>query len=178
MLTPTLYPDCLSFSLEWIFQPCTPYRTQTTLASTYPRLGSHTFSCSIPSIGLGGLTPSSPSTPGPGLDRLIPHPVPPILDGLPLTHDDFRTQCAPLPPQHMVGSIDCPHLGLPRKNAPYMSLELTKTILDTHEATPRSWQVKPHCARTIAWSPAEDSSLPLLRCLLHSARHCLCVRTA
>lgn len=66
--------------------------------------------CHMSDIGLGGLTPLSPSSPGLRLSGLIPQSDPPIFDGLPLTHDDFRTNCAPLPSSHMVGSIDRPHL--------------------------------------------------------------------
>ena len=61
--------------------------------------------CPIPDIGLGGL---------------IPQPDPSILSVLPLTHDDFRTHRAPLPPPHKGGSIDLSHLvsaGNPR--SPY-----------------------------------------------------------
>ena len=67
---------------------------------------------------LGWASPS-PTTRGSGLGGLIPQPDPPILGGLPLAHDDFRTRCALLPPPKMVGSIDRRHLvsaGNPRSS--------------------------------------------------------------
>ena len=57
-----------------------------------------TPSCPIPSVGLGGLTPSfySLST------GQNPFPTP-VLGGLPLTKDDFRTHRAPMPLNRMTG---------------------------------------------------------------------------
>ena len=49
-------------------------------------------------------------TPSSDLGGLIPQPDPPTLSGLPLSHADFRAHHAPLPPPHMVGSIDRPHM--------------------------------------------------------------------
>ena len=59
-----------------------------------------------PSLALSGLAPSSRNTPSLALGGLVPQPDAPILGGLPLSHDDFRAHNAPLPPAHMVGSID------------------------------------------------------------------------
>ena len=59
-----------------------------------------------PSLALGGLAPSSRNAPSLALGGLVPQPDAPILGGLPLSHDDFRAHNAPLPPAHMVGSID------------------------------------------------------------------------
>ena len=68
-------------------------------------------SCALPDpddlgvylIRARGLIPSSCPIPGIGLSGLIPQPDPPILGGLPLTYDDFRTTRVVLPPLHMVG---------------------------------------------------------------------------
>ena len=48
--------------------------------------GFTTPACPVPGVGLGGLTPPPDS---------------PVLGGLPLTPDDFRTHRAPMPPTHM-----------------------------------------------------------------------------
>ena len=42
------------------------------------------------------------STAGTGLRALAEPPVTPVLVGLPLTNDDFRTHRAPLPTPHMI----------------------------------------------------------------------------
>ena len=47
--------------------------------------GFTTAACPVPGVGLGGLTPPPDS---------------PVLGGLPLTPDDFRTHCGPMPPTH------------------------------------------------------------------------------
>ena len=55
----------------------------------------------IPGVGLGGLTPSPYHAPDAVLGRLTPPPHSPVLGGLPLTLDDFRTHRTPMPPTHM-----------------------------------------------------------------------------
>ena len=52
----------------------------------------------VPGIGLGGLTPSPYHAHDAILGGLTPPPDPPVLGGLPLTLDDFRTHRAPMPP--------------------------------------------------------------------------------
>ena len=60
-----------------------------------------TPSCPVPDVGLGGLAPSPCYTHGAGLGGLDPPPDTPVLGGLPLTPDDFRTHRAPMSPKHM-----------------------------------------------------------------------------
>ena len=55
--------------------------------------GYTTPSCPISGVGLGGLTPSSHNNPGTGRNPFLT----PVLGGLPLTKDDFRTHRAPMP---------------------------------------------------------------------------------
>ena len=57
--------------------------------------------CPVPGLGLGGLTPSPCHAPDAVLGGLAPPPNSPVLGGLPLTLDDFRTHRAPMPPTHM-----------------------------------------------------------------------------
>ena len=57
--------------------------------------------CPVPGVGLGGLTPSPYHAPDAVLGGLTPPPDSPVLGGLPLTLDDFRTHRAPMPPTHM-----------------------------------------------------------------------------
>ena len=52
-------------------------------------------------MSLGGLTPSPCHAPDTVLGGLAPPPDSPVLVGLPLTLDDFRTHRAPMPPTHM-----------------------------------------------------------------------------
>ena len=60
-----------------------------------------TPSCPVPGVGLGGLAPSLYLSPGAGLGGLLPPPDTPVMGGLPLTKNDFRTHRAPMPPTHM-----------------------------------------------------------------------------
>ena len=57
--------------------------------------------CPVSGVGLGGLTPSPCHAPDAILGELAPPPDSPVLGGLPLTPDDFRTHRAPMPPTHM-----------------------------------------------------------------------------
>ena len=57
--------------------------------------------CPVPGVGLGGLTPSPCHAPDAVLGGLTPPPDSPVLGGLPLTVDDFRTRRVPMPPTHM-----------------------------------------------------------------------------
>ena len=57
--------------------------------------------CPVPGVGLGGRTPSPCHAPDPVLGGLTLSPDSPVLGGLPLTLDDFRTHRAPMPHTHM-----------------------------------------------------------------------------
>ena len=63
--------------------------------------GFTTPSCPVPGVGLGGLAPSPCHTPDAVLGGLTSRPDAPVLGGLPLTKDDFRTHRAPTPLTHM-----------------------------------------------------------------------------
>ena len=63
--------------------------------------GFTTPACLVPGVGLGGLTPSPCHAPDAVLGGLAPPPDSPVLDGLPLMLDDFRTHRAPMPPTQM-----------------------------------------------------------------------------
>ena len=63
--------------------------------------GFTTPACPVPGVGLGGLTPSPCHAPDAVLGGVTPPPDSPVLGGLPLTPDDFRTHRAPMPPTHM-----------------------------------------------------------------------------
>ena len=62
--------------------------------------GFTTPTCPVPGVGLGGLTPSPCHAHDAILGGLTPPPDPPVLGGLPLKPDDFRTHRAPIPPTH------------------------------------------------------------------------------
>ena len=59
------------------------------------------LACPVLVVGLGGLTPSPCHAPDAVLGGLTPLPDAPVLGGLPLTPDDFRTHRAPMPPTHI-----------------------------------------------------------------------------
>ena len=61
--------------------------------------GYTTSSCPIPGVSLGEPTPSSHNNQGIGQDLFLT----PVLRGLPLTKDDFRTHRAPMPLRRMTG---------------------------------------------------------------------------
>ena len=82
--------------------------------------GFTTSACPVPGVGLGGLTPSPCYAPDAVLGKLTPSPCyapdavlggltpppdSPVLGGLPLTIDDFRTHRAPMPPTHMTARL-------------------------------------------------------------------------
>ena len=54
----------------------------------------------VPGVGFGGLTPLPCHAPDAVLGGLTPPPDSPVLGGLPLTPDDFRTHRAPMPPTY------------------------------------------------------------------------------
>ena len=63
--------------------------------------GFTTPACPVPGMGLGRLTPSSCHAPDAVLGGLTPPPDSPVLGGLHLTIDDFRTRRAPMPSTQM-----------------------------------------------------------------------------
>ena len=87
---------------------------------------------------MGGLAPLSYVIPSLALGGLIPQPDPPILGGLHLSRADFRTHHAPLPPPHMIGSIDRPHEVSPGNPPPSKTIQtLQNTRLPTTRRTRR-----------------------------------------
>ena len=90
-----------------------------------------TRSCPVPDVGLGELAPSPYHTPGAGLGGLVPPPNTPVLGGLPLTKDDFRTHRAPMPSTHMTARPRRPYATSPK--APY-----TNHAISPRDDAPRS----------------------------------------
>ena len=90
-----------------------------------------TPSCPVPGVGLDGLSPSPYHTPGAGLGGLVPQPDTPVLGGLPLTKDDFRTHRAPMPPTHMTARPRRPYAIPPE--VPY-----TTYAISARDNAPRS----------------------------------------
>ena len=93
--------------------------------------GFTTPSCPVPGVGLGGLTPSPCHTPDAVLGGLTPPPDTPVLGGLPLTKDDFRTHRAPTPPTHMTACPRRPYATPPKE-------PLTIYAISAHDGAPRS----------------------------------------
>ena len=87
--------------------------------------------CPVPGVGLGGLTPSPCHTPDAVLGGLNPPPDTPVLGGLPLTKDDFRTHRTPMPPRHMTARPRRPYATTPK--APF-----TTYAISAHDDAPRS----------------------------------------
>ena len=117
-----------------------------------PACGFITPACLIPDVGLGRLAPSPYHTPSGGLGGLVPPPDTPVLGGLPLRKDGFRTDRAPTPP-----TLSAPATMPPGPH-------------DAHEAKPRSWMAMPHRIQTTARPPTLGSPRPPLKRLLRSAR--------
>ena len=122
----------------------------------------------IPGVGLGGLTPSPCHAPDAALGGLTPPSDFPVLGGLPLAIDDFRTHRAPMPPTHMTARLRRPYATLRRPSQPTLSAPLTMPPgpHDAHKAKPRSWMAMPHLVRTIARPPTVRSPPPSLLRLL------------
>ena len=78
----------------------------------------------------GFINPSCP-VPGVGLGWLALPPDTPVLGGLPLTKDDFRTHSAPMPSTHMTVRIRRPYATPPK--TPY-----TTYAISAHDGAPRS----------------------------------------
>ena len=76
--------------------------------------GFTTSACPVPGVGLGGLTPSPCHAPDAALGGLTPPPDSPVLGGLHLTIDDFRTHRAPMPPTYMTVRPRCSSAILPK----------------------------------------------------------------
>ena len=76
--------------------------------------GFTTPACPVPGVGLGGLTASPCHAPDAVLGGLTPPPDSPVLGGLPLTIDDFRTHRASMPPTHMTARPRRPYATPPK----------------------------------------------------------------
>ena len=87
--------------------------------------------CPVPGVGLGGLTPSPWHAHDAILGGLTPPPDTPVLGGLPLTPDDFRTHRAPIPPTH---TTDRPR----RASATLPSTPLATYAISAPHNAPRS----------------------------------------
>ena len=93
--------------------------------------GFTTSACPVPGVGLRGLAPSPYHTPDVVLGGLAPPPDTPVLGGLPLTKDDFRTHHVPTPPTHMTARPRRP-FATPHKTP------LTTYAISAHDDAPRS----------------------------------------
>ena len=121
-------------------------------------------SCPIPGVGLGGLTPPSDNN----LGTAWHHSPTLVLDGLPLTQDDFRTHRTPMPLRRRAGPLaDASvyiHMDHIRPTQSTTSLSpLGPPVLDAHEVERPSWQVTPHSDQTITGPPAVGSPRPPLQ---------------
>ena len=72
--------------------------------------GFTTPACPVPGVGLGGLTPSPCHASDVVLGGLTPPPDSPVLGGLHLTIDDFRSHRAPMLPTHMTARSRRPYV--------------------------------------------------------------------
>ena len=142
--------------------------------------GFTTPACPVPGMGLGGLSSSPCHAPDAVLGGLTSPPDSPVLGGLPLTIDDFRTHRAPMPPTHMTARRRRSYATLRRPSQPTLSAPSTMAPgpHDAHEAKPRSWMAMPHRVRTIARPPTVGSPRPPLLRLLRSSRRRLRDRPA
>ena len=93
--------------------------------------GFTTPACPVPGVGLGGLTPSPCDAPDAVLGGLTPPPDSPVLGGLHLTIDDFRTHRGPTPPTHMTARPRRPYVIPPQ--APF-----TTYVISALDDAPRS----------------------------------------
>ena len=137
--------------------------------------------CLVPGVGLGGLTPSSCHAPDAVLGGLTPPPDSPVLGGLHLTIDDFRTYRAPMPPTHMTARPRHPSATLlkaPFATYAISALDDAPGPRDAHEAKPRFWMAMPHRVRTIARPPTVGTPRPPLLRFLRSTRRRLRNRSA
>ena len=85
--------------------------------------GFTTPACPVLGVGLGGLTPSPCHAPDAVLGGLTSPPDSPVLNGLHLTIDDFRTHSAPMPPTHMTARPRRPYATLPK--APFTTYAIS-----------------------------------------------------
>ena len=85
--------------------------------------GFTTPACPVLGVSLGGLTPSPCHAPDAVLGELTPPPDSPVLGGLPLTIDDFRTHRAPMPATHMTARPRCPYVTPPK--SPYTTYAIS-----------------------------------------------------
>ena len=85
--------------------------------------GFATPACPVPGVGLGGLNPSPCHAP----DAVLGGPTPPldspVLGGLHLMMDDFRTHRAPMPPTHVTARPRRPYATPPK--APFTTYAIS-----------------------------------------------------
>ena len=86
--------------------------------------GFTTAACLVPGVGLGGLTHSPCHAPDAVMSGLTPPPDSPVLGGLHLTIDDFRTHRAPMPSTHMTARRRRPYATPPPK-APFTTYAIS-----------------------------------------------------
>ena len=110
--------------------------------------GLTTPSCPVPGVGLGGLAPSPCHTPNAVLGGLTPPPDTPVLGGLPLTKDGFRTHRVSMPPTHMTARPRRPYATPPK--APFATYAIS-----AHDDAPRSTR------RTRSQTAILDGNAPL-----------------
>ena len=135
--------------------------------------GFTTTACPVPGVGLGGLATLPYHAPDAVLGGLTPPPDSPVLGGLPLTIDDFRTHRAPMSPTHMTARPRRPYATPPK--APFITYVIS--ALDDAPRSTRRTRCPPR-VRTIARPPTEGSPRPPLLRLLRSARRRLRDRPA
>ena len=97
--------------------------------------GFTTPACPVPGVGLGGLTPSPCHAPDAVLGGLTPPPDSPVLGGLLLTVDYFRTHRAPKPPTHMTARPRRLYATPPK--APFTTYAIS-ALDDAPRSTPRT----------------------------------------
>ena len=108
----------------------------------------------IPGVGLGGLVPSPNPIISTGPKSFFPSPTL-VLDGLPLTNDEFRTHRLPMPKLHLTGHTTRLFA------APTEESRLSYAIYDQHD-TSRS-----NCARHATSSGDLDRQHTVTSGLIH-----------
>ena len=113
--------------------------------------GFTTPACPVPGVGLGELTPSPCHAPDAVLGGLTPPPDSPVLGGLHLAIDDFRTHRAPMPPTHMTARPRRPYAILPKAPFTTYAISALDDAPSAHTA-----HTKPPPAHTVHTKPSRD----------------------